>query len=125
MHRLVMRVASGFGAEDGYAGVGGCIPVGIETPGVVVEEGVLGEVGRATGLAVVKRCVHGPAEVVGGKQVHSAVADDGRGFDAVEYPLQRGSRGPPGAGTATRAHAGAGAVGGMGKVKQVRAFGVV
>ena len=44
--RLVVRVAAGLGAQDGDAGVGGGVPVGVEAVRVVVEEGVAGEVGR-------------------------------------------------------------------------------
>ena len=54
--------------------------------GVEVEEGEAGEVGRSAGCAVVDGGVHGPAEVVGGEQVHPAVADDRRGGDRVEHP---------------------------------------
>ena len=75
--------------------------------------------------AVVEGGVHGAAEVVGGEQVHPAVADDGRCGDLVEHPVQARPRCPVLAGPAAGPHAGAGAVGGVGEVEQVGPFGVV
>ena len=91
---LVVGVAAGFGAQDGDAGVGGGVPVGVEV-GARRRRGRCS--GRSSGgrrVAVVQRGVHGPAEVVGGEQVHPAVADDGRRGDRVEHPLQARPRCP-------------------------------
>jgi hypothetical protein len=49
---LVVRVAARFGVQDGDAGVGGAVPVGVEAARVVVEEGVAGEVRRPGGIPV-------------------------------------------------------------------------
>jgi hypothetical protein len=93
--------------------------------GVVVEEGVAGEVRWVSGILVVQGGVHGPYEVVHGEQVHPAAADDGRRADGVEDPLQAGLRCPTLGGAAAGPHAGTGAVGGVSKVEQVGPFGVV
>ena len=68
--------------------------------------------------------MHGATEVVGGQQVHPAVADDGGRLNAIEHPLQRRSRSP----ARTRPASwppGAGAVGGVGEVEEVGALGIV
>ena len=93
--------------------------------GVDVEEGEAREVGLPAAGAVVDGGVHGAAEVVGGQQVHPAVADDGRGGDSVQHPRQAGPRYPSFGGAAAGTHAGTGAVGGVGEMEQVGPFGVV
>ena len=122
---FVVRVAAGFGVQDRDAGVGGEVPVGVEVVGgVEVQEGEPDEVRHRVARRLVDGGVHGSAEVVGGEQVHPAVADDRRGGEGIEHPLQtrpglpafRGSAGP---------HAGDGAVGGVGEMEQVGPFGVV
>jgi hypothetical protein len=55
MERLVVRIAAGFGPQDGDGDVGGGVPVRVEPVGVVVEEGVAGEVGLPAGVTVVER----------------------------------------------------------------------
>ena len=70
--------------------------------------------------------MHGAAELVGGEQVHPAVADDGRAAgDRVEHPLQGRVRCPGGSVAAGGSQHRAGAVGGLRQVEQVGAFGVV
>jgi hypothetical protein len=69
--------------------------------------------------------VHRLVEVVEREQVHPAVADDGRGTDGVQDPLQAGPRCPALGRAAPGTHSGGGAVGGVGKVKKVGPFGVV
>jgi hypothetical protein len=122
---FVVGVAPGLGVQDGDGGVGGEFPVGVEAVGVLVEEGVAGEVRRVARVAVVQRGVHRAAEVVGRKQIHPAVADDRRPGEGVQDPLQGGPRRPALAGPATGAHACAGAVGGLRQVEQVGSLGVV
>src|SRR5439155_8053731 len=119
-------VAAGFGVQDGHAGVGGGVPVGVEIAGgVEVQEREPGEVRAAVGGGVVDGGVHGATEVVGGEQVHPAVADDRRRGEPVEDPLQAGPGCPPFRRPAAGSHAGAGAVGGVGQVEQVGPLGVV
>jgi hypothetical protein len=52
---LLEGVAAGLRAEDCDSGVGGFVPVGVETMGVVVEEGVASEVGLTAQVVVVER----------------------------------------------------------------------
>ena len=77
---LVVGVAAGFGVQDRDAGVGGGVPVGIEVVGgVVVRKVYRTKFGTAPlGDGLVDGGVHGATELVGGQQVHPAVADDGR-----------------------------------------------
>jgi hypothetical protein len=55
VHVLVEWVAAGFGAQDGDADVGGLAPLRVDAVGVLIEEGVAGEVGSADGVPVVQR----------------------------------------------------------------------
>ena len=61
VQQVVVGVAAGFGSEYCDAGVGGLIPVGVEAVGVVVEEGVAGEVRVAAGsLSYSEECMPRP-----------------------------------------------------------------
>ena len=119
-----MRVLPGRGAEVGDGGVGGEVPVWVKPVGGAVEKGEPGKVGRAVWV-VVEVGVQGVAEVIGGQQVRPVVADNRRpGRDGVEGPLQAGPHSPLVAATA-EPHGRASAVGGLGEVEQVGAFGFV
>ena len=84
-----------------------------------VEERVTGEV-RGRGRVGEHVGVERSPEVVGGEQVHPAVADDrGPGGDGVEDPLQAGRGGPPFGRAPPGPDQGAGAVGGPREVEQV------
>ena len=118
----VVGVAAGFGAQQGDGVVGHDLPVAEQRRGARVEEHEAGVVHRLVG--VVERVEQGPAELVGGEHVESAVEHDGRhGRHRVEQALDRRPdpiarrRAPlPGAG---------GRACGAEQVEQVRPFGVV
>jgi hypothetical protein len=68
MKILIVRVAASFGVQDGDAGVGGEVPIGVEVVGgVEVQEGEPDEVRHGLPGGFVDGGVHGPAEVVGGQ----------------------------------------------------------
>lgn len=70
--------------------------------------------------------VEGEGELVGGEEVHAAVADEGRsGGEGVQHPLQAPVSGPAPGGAAARPGEGVGALGCMRQVDEVGAFGVV
>ena len=69
--------------------------------------------------------MHAPAKMIHGQQIHAAVAHYRGGGELVEGPLQTGPRGPALGGAPPRAHACAGAVGGVREVEQVGPFGVI
>lgn len=105
--------------------VGEGVPVGVEAPGDGIEEVETGEVRLVVGCGV-DVGVEGAGELVGGEQVHAAVAHEGGpGGDRVQGPLQTAVRGPLPGGPASTAGEDVGAVGGLGQVQEVRALGVV
>ena len=110
----VVRVAAGFGAQDGDADVRGRVPVGVEALTGGVEEREPGDVRRPARVGV-HVAVEGAGESVGGEDVHAAVAHERRsGGDGVERPLQARS------GRSTRAASASVAVG---SVARRRRFG--
>src|SRR5437016_4184084 len=122
---FVMRISTGFGAQDCNANVGGPVPVRVELVGGAIEEGEPGEV-RWPARVAIELGVEGSRKAVGRKQVHPPVADEGCTVcDGVQGPLQAGPWGPPLCGAAAWPHDGAGPVGGTRQVEQVRPFGVV
>ena len=121
----VVGVASGFGAQDRDAYVGGGIPVGVEASAGRVEEGEASDVRRSATVCV-DVGVEGSCELVCGEEVHAAVAYECRsGGCRVECPLQAGTGGPFCSGSTRSAFERGGVVCGPGEVGEVAAFGVV